>query len=401
MPAPVGNSAEPIGLGDVIDGNAGDGSQSLLVDPAAVWSSGTWLERGFWYSEQEVVIFVRDIAPRNTVLALDGSNPPAVPGLGGRFGPGNTLQIRTRHPAALANAKITFGRFLFRDQANRDHNAEVTFFGAGREEQSGRIQSIVPNALGIPDGSFIVDPKQNRQATTIGYFLNNLSAGNDAFDFSNVQVFNYTSEVNTVEVNYLIKQRMSRDALALQPNGQWVRQGSPTTTKEFLAGVRWLSLDEWLNWDASADPVSNGRAGFMRIRTNNDLVGFQLGAAMGYKANRFSMNFRGKAGPYVNFARMNRDFEVRDALVGQPANVVNEARTRVREESIAFVGEFQAIAKYHLNPNFSLRIGYQMLYVDSVAVAPFQLTFDPCYNVVGLSAGAFYQGGSVGVEGYW
>ena len=30
-----------------------------------------------------------------------------------------------------------------------------------------------------------------------------------------------------------------------------------------------------------------------------------------------------------------------------------------------------------------------------------QLSFDPNSNAVGLSAGAIYQGGSIGVEGYW
>ncbi len=362
-------------------GSAGEVGASgvMLFDPADVWSSGTYLERGFWYAEEEAVILVREFAKRNTLLALDNS------------GSQRTLQVRTRHPAAMANARITLGRFLFRDRNNWDHNFEATFFGLGREDQSSSVASLLSNGLIVPSGEQI----------SLFDFLNNLDLNNNSFDGSNRQSYSYRHRFNSLEFNYRAKQRMRRDKMVLNPSGQWARAASPTRTQEYIAGLRWFNTDEWMVWDAEASPASNGTSGNMRIATRNDLVGGQLGAAMGQKWDRFSVNFTGKGGVFVNFARVNRSFiVVNEPAVGAPS-LLASSRQRAEEEAMAFIGSFQGLARYHILPNLSFRLAYEMMYVDSVAVAPFQITFTPAFNVVGLSAGNFYQGVSFGIEGYW
>jgi hypothetical protein len=99
---------------------------------------------------------------------------------------------------------------------------------------------------------------------------------------------------------------------------------------------------------------------------------------------------------YANFARVDRDFEVRNN-----AAVISSDNLRAEEESISSHLDFQLLLRYHIHQNFSFRFGYELFYIDSIAIAPFQLTFTPGFQQVGLSGGSFYQGFLLGVDGYW
>jgi hypothetical protein len=201
----------------------------------------------------------------------------------------------------------------------------------------------------------------------------------------------YTHELESLEFNYRVKRRMDRDWMVLRPNGEWVRKASPGVLKEFTAGVRWISADDWFNWNADGQ-----RNGFMNVKANNDLIGVQLGGAVSQAFARWEIGVRGIAGVYANFARVNRDFQVLDGN-----NVISSDSIRAEQEGISFHGDFQALLRYHIHQNFSFRFGYELFYIDSIAVAPFQLTFTPGFQHVGLSGSNLYQGFLLGVDGYW
>jgi hypothetical protein len=334
--------------------------ESLLIyDPAEVWSSRSWLDRGYWYTVQEATITVRTWDKQGTLLAL--TNPAVA---------NRRLEIRSGHPAAVANARLTLGRFLFRDTENRDHLFETTFYGFGNEQQRGSVQSVTPDSLFTPF---------------------RVSNGSPAFSQSSAQAYVYTHEFESLEFNYRVRQRMDRDWMTLRPNGQWVREVSPGTLFEYMGGIRWMSADEWLDWDATGD--TNGS---MAVKANNDLLGLQLGGGFSHSFARWEASFRGKAGVYGNLARVNRSFVVRDG-----AMVVSSDSGRAEEEDISFLGEFQAVMRYHIHQNFSFRFGYQLMYLDSMAIAPFNISFEPGYRQVGLSGSSLYQGFLLGIDGYW
>jgi hypothetical protein len=70
----------------------------------------------------------------------------------------------------------------------------------------------------------------------------------------------------------------------------------------------------------------------------------------------------------------------------------------------AFVGELGFTAVYQLSPHWSLRAGYQMLWLEGVAVAAEQV---PAIDLLaGLAAvdttgSPFYHGANVGLEFVW
>jgi hypothetical protein len=41
------------------------------------------------------------------------------------------------------------------------------------------------------------------------------------------------------------------------------------------------------------------------------------------------------------------------------------------------------------------------MYIDSMAIAPFQISFTPNDTHVGLSGSSLYQGFLLGIDGYW
>jgi hypothetical protein len=372
--------AEPIDAGMVVDPVPED--RMLLYDPAVVWSSRSWLDRGYWYAVDEVVVTNREFDRRNVLLARDNSVGPD------NNRSGRTLQIRSTRPGAVANARLTVGRFLFRDMENRDHLLETTFFGFGQEFQRDNVSSLLPNSLETGPSRILFNSVGTIPITTSGSYL---ALDNIDFDGSNSQAMAYTHELESLEFNYRVKQRMDRDWMVLRPNGEWVRQASPGMLKEFVAGIRWMSADEWLNWSAEGT-----RNGFMNVKANNDLLGVQLGLGASQAFARWELAAKGLAGVYANFARVNRDFEVRNN-----AAVISSDSVRAEEETIAFHGDFQLLLRYHIHQNFSFRFGYELFYLDSIAVAPFQTTFTPDFRQVGLSGSSVYQGFLLGIDGYW
>ena len=369
----AGDVSTSIGLDEVLEPiPLGDGYMLSDYGPhARIESTGTWLQRGYWYAQEEAVVFVRSFNKKNTLLAQEFTGQTTDPIT---FRPvaiyGRSLQIRTGHPV-FASARLTLGRFMFRDDGNRDHFTEVSFLGAGKEQQHGTVLSRFGNGLLTP-------------------VL--LGAGNQDFSGSDSQEFVYTHSLNTLEFNYRVKGRMDRDQMVLLPDGNWVRRARETNTREFIAGLRWLSMNEWLVWEAAGN-----RNGDMRISTHNNLLGFQMGFGDYRDFARFSIGVRGKAGVYVNFTDLARDFRLFDGGTAvQPPD-----RVRAEEETLAFVGEVSGIARYHIHQNFSLRISGEIMYVDSIATAPIQTTFAPRYDVVAVHGNSLYLGVGFGIEGYW
>ena len=61
----------------------------------------------------------------------------------------------------------------------------------------------------------------------------------------------------------------------------------------------------------------------------------------------------------------------------------------------AFIGELGLQARYQVTQGLALRAGYELLWLDGVAIAPAQYT-----NIQGIDSNAtvFYHGATVGME---
>src|SRR5450631_3877784 len=128
--------------------------------PAIPVSSGSWLDRGLWYAEADGIVADRVWSKRDKFLVSQDPNVnnlvffrSLVLGGGGGVASLTTnrnIFLKRAHPGADAAANVTLGRFLFRDDDNRDHSLEFTAEGGGDWNQDMVLTSSTPFNLFVP-----------------------------------------------------------------------------------------------------------------------------------------------------------------------------------------------------------------------------------------------------------
>lgn len=385
-PATAGSAAAPVTDGYDLTG------ECAYPDLGGMWnayapieSTSTWLQRGFWYAETDAVIlnkvWDRDslrlaAQDQNVNLPPINPNPPIVNGSLG-FNPlflntNRILILNGALPGEDAAVRATLGNFLFRDSRNRDHTVEFTVFGGANWEQDRELASAAPNGLFVP------------------WFID---GGNRSFDRSTRQTVEYESNLDSFELNYRVRGRLGHDQLVMDANGNWHRAANHGWERDYLAGLRFLELSEKLDWRAE-DIINAGDDGRYLIHADNDLFGFQMGTNLTYQTARWSFGTRVKGGVFLNDAlgRSQLNFTADDT---------GDADLRLRENQLSFVGEFGLQGKFHVLPNVSVRAGYDLMFISSVAQAPNQATFITDFSFLNTSGGSFYHGASFGAEWYW
>jgi hypothetical protein len=387
VPVPDGEDIAPGVTHDGFEGSIlGEPMRMLSACPSLFESSGTWLRRGFWYTEVDYLLLSRSWDKHGVTLASEEAirqnNPTGQP-----FVTSDILNLEGHSPGGEGVGRVKLGRFLFRDNNNRDHSVEGSWWGGGDFQQAVSLESAQAASTTV-----------STTAAPVGLQVSNfIDRVNLSFDGASAMAFQYDNQTNTGELNYLVRSRLHRDRMLLEPGGQWVRAATPTKTYSFLTGVRYLSLDEMLDWTAE-DRIGTAtvdEGGHYLVETHNQLIGTQLGGSLGFETARWSIIGSGKAGAYWNRINLNSSFDLN-------RTTDFDGFTNSREDDLSFVGEAQLLAKWHLRPNVSLRAGLELLFVDSVALAPHQVNFIPGgYSAIANSGDSVFLGTSLGVEAYW
>jgi putative beta barrel porin BBP7 len=390
--------------------------------PALLESTGSWLRRGYWFTEVDAVIMNRQF-DKNVLKLMSQEmeftlalttvtqtvNTPVIVPIIRR----NDLFIDGGKPGAEGMPRIKIGRFLFRDQYNRDHTAEFTWYGGGQWSQQRSMEAV--------DGIVLEDPVDKVTFFSTLDVPDRLSHANPAFSGATSSSYSYDSRFNSFELNYHLKRRMQHDQMVMQPDGEWVRKAKPSWTRSFLAGVRFFDLTENLGWTATdvpdrltstlidgqgttpGQPVGDLEDGNYRVRTENDMYGLQVGVSQTYERARWNVGVTAKAAGLMNRIDLDSSFSgaaLSDAL--DPESSRSSGVTHANEDTMSFLTELKLLGKWHLRPNFSFRAGMELLWVGSVGLAPYQLNFIPGgYSHIVDSTDSLYMGGSVGFEGYW
>ncbi len=154
-----------------------------------------------------------------------------------------------------------------------------------------------------------------------------------------------------------------------------------------LAGFRYVELDEQLR----ANLVTPVPTFTYDITTQNRMYGFQAGAeAFLYQRGCFSLEGNFKAGIYHNS--------------GAHTSVLNTTRVSVvagqRSNRPAFLGELGLTGVFDLTDRLSLRGGYNLMWIESVALASDQIPATNFTTFTGIdsSGGVFYHGAIVSLE---
>ncbi len=213
-------------------------------------------------------------------------------------------------------------------------------------------------------------------------------------DLSDFQSIDYESSFDSFEVNF--RQRW------VAPNCRY--QGS------WLAGVRYFKLDEDFNYFTQSTvnqdpgpplgviPTLNNN-----INVHNNMVGAQVGGDLWVCIlPGLRLGGEAKAGVFGNRVALENTIEVN---TGAAPNVEELVRN-----DVSFIGQADIMATYRLNYNWTLRGGYQFLYVDGVALAAENFNpaapeiLDPLSTRVPFvndNGAVFYHGWTAGVEFMW
>lgn len=168
---------------------------------------------------------------------------------------------------------------------------------------------------------------------------------------------------------------------------------NPYSRLTLLVGFRWVRLYE--NLQGSLVP-SEGFKPFWNTSTTNYLYGLQIGAdGKIWERGRFSIKGLVKAGAYVNNAEESTGVSI-FKVVRPSSTTTNHA---------AFVGEIGLQCKYQVSKGLALKVGYEALWLEGVALAPGQIqetyTTKPsdAVNALGVSgSGVFFHGATAGLE---
>lgn len=165
---------------------------------------------------------------------------------------------------------------------------------------------------------------------------------------------------------------------------------------DLLCGIRYLRLNENLNI-ASTNVASQVDA-IYDIDVDNNLYGLQVGArARGQRSSRWGWEAVCKAGIYGNDVTQNQS--ILDELGAGPPDV--DRNINSTESEVSFVGELSFIPMYRLNDMWTLRGGYNLLWIEGVALAPDQVDFTNTASSgtsLDTSGGVFAHGFSAGLE---
>ncbi len=358
LPPPIQAIAEP-------DSEDYDSFWSPDTAPR-IASSGKAFYRGKAYIQIDAVMMSREGPTKPLILAQDLSSPAE-----------NELHTNP-YLGYSAMARLTYGRILGRDKKNRDHSVEFTFLGFGNWNSAGSLTSYAT-------GNGLI----TRQDPTHSI---------PGFNGSHIQSYDYKSAFNSYELNYRVRQRLGRDRLELASDGTWVRKVTPMPTPSFFGGLRVVTLNEHFNYD-SLGIVASQIYGHYDIQTTNFLIGPQAGLDVMYQHARWRVGARAKAGPYVNTSTQRSQVVAYDAFLTSQVPNRNES---ARSTQFSFIYDVNFSAAYQLRQNVALRVGFDLIAINELALGPNQVRFPaqatPAVDNTGF---VLMMGGETGLEVVW
>jgi len=222
------------------------------------------------------------------------------------------------------------------------------------QRQVGPGSNIEFNFLGAFNynaSSQVYDPN-NGLFSAMSNYGRNPAFGFVETDFASFQGIAYSSAFNSYELMYRRRWEGRTDRL----------QGS------YALGVRYLQLTEDLDYKTRTVGVFNPQQlpgpYFMdySVGTNNSLTGFQFGSDVWMTIiPGLRLGAEGKAGIYGNHSHQNTSIYATSIPLGYFETM--------RSDDVAFIGEVNFSAIYRVNYHWTIRAGYDVLFLDGLSLA--------------------------------
>lgn len=261
----------------------------------------------------------------------------------------------------------------------RSLSIELGYMGLLQQQQATARTSANPST---PNGALI-----SRFINTDGDLLTPVLW---PFDFGNTASLSYRSRFDSAELNL-----------------RYSTQASNRLPIDVLAGVRYVKVQENLDYySANPNPhipslLSASPYGAYSSRTDNDLIGLQVGGDLSYRlTSAWNLMGRGRGGLLVNSASQRSSLSGTLVSSSLPYNDSGAA------SGVGFAGlfEFGIHTNYQLSNNISLMVGYQGLFLSDLSTAQRQFMFNPepgSRNALDRNGNLFYFGPAMGIEWKW
>jgi Putative beta barrel porin-7 (BBP7) len=136
---------------------------------------------------------------------------------------------------------------------------------------------------------------------------------------------------------------------------------------QLLVGARYLSAFENFGYSAISDrPLPLGSQNLAEVITRNDMYGVQIGIDLDFLVNaRLYYDVEVKGGILQNFASQNTSYTNINS-----AGATSVFNTGASQHRTAFFGDICVSANWQMAPNWSLRLGYQAIFINGLALGP-------------------------------
>lgn len=367
-----GAVVEPPRIMDVTNPDFG----GMLLDESALEempfeaSSGRWFWNGGWYVGGESLWMERSRNNRD-IIAAD-------------IVTGTVTYTTFAQPFNVApGARATIGKSLGRDYLDRDRFVEFIYYGGMSYESLDGWNGVGGNTLWTP-----------------------LFYGAPGFNAAGRYTTNFNSDFNSWEWNYKLRRRLGRDQLVMSPNGSWTRHAERGWLPALITGIRLANVNE--DWQLISDRPGVSTDDFYgqyTINTGNWLLGLNIGGELISQNEFYYWGLRGRAAPALSFASASQEAYGINRT-GQPQGQTSDTpytfSDSITRTGAGFIGDLTLLAGWQINPNFSLQVGYDFLWVAGMATATRQFNLDNRDNyAIDVGGQTFYNGVSFGFNGSW
>lgn len=295
---------------------------------------------------------------------------------------------------------------------------EIDWSLAPARRWSGRVGAIILNRGGLPSQPFVfnsntgqnyLDPSDYSFPWRAGADVSLIRYGQFAdVDFRYFGVDPWTSQLGPVQTGPGTTASFpdigaSANPLTVSAGYTSRLQSVETNLRKnvaprwsLLAGFRYLSFTDGFQIIADEGPANGVTQ--IGLKAHNSLYGGQIGAdgILWDNGGRFRIESAIKAGVYGNVTKDT--LSIGDGSGGMFNAVV------ARNNHTAFVGDLSFTGVYQWNDNWSLRAGYQLLWLAGVAIGSEQppgIDFNNGVAAVDTSGSAFFHGVTLGLERSW
>ncbi|MFZ5832497.1 MAG: hypothetical protein ACOY3P_20615 [Planctomycetota bacterium] len=261
-----------------------------------------------------------------------------------------------------AGYDVTITRWLGRDSSNRDQFFEFTYWGMNHWDESNSVSG-----------------KRVQDSTATDFEWGSLFSAFDSsiggFNRADMHSLQYASELHNFEWNLRFAPRGRNDRLVLHPDGQWRRECQPGCYVSYLAGVRFVSLDESSHFSSRGviddDGALSSIAGDYDVFSQNDMLGVQGGIDVTWRRCRADWGVRAKGAALVNWSQQLSAIGTSDPIFVDLSDVLEAS-----DDEAAFIAEVQFHASYRLRPNLIVSARYDLMWMFGMALAPEQMVFE-------------------------